>query len=51
MLDFWRAKIIKNIDNADLCVRNDIDAHKAWPQVINILLKTLFLPWSEEEDL
>ena len=24
MLDFWRAKIIKNIDNADLSVRNDI---------------------------
>ena len=25
MLDFWRAKIIKNIDNADLSVRNDIE--------------------------
>ena len=25
MLDFWRAKIIKNIDNADLSVRNEIE--------------------------
>ena len=24
MLDFWRAKIMKNIDSEDLSVRNDI---------------------------